>query len=213
MTSVKVKNSVILATAVAASLLVLQRARSTPCTSCLSRRPHLSPPPRPQAALPETGQRVSLNKRDKEPEAEAKQAAEPIKVQTRDYLQPREREVLRPASQLVPTQPTGQQYDVPPAHLASTTQQGKDESSSGQRATPSQVQSSFITSTSATLPLCHLASAATSGSTKVDRILFCPWPGPVQAEAWRCGGGAGEGLGRKFPRCQWHCATIVFYIR
>jgi len=27
-----------------------------------------------------------------------------------------------------------------------------------------------------------------------------PWPGPVQAEAWRCGGGAGEGLGRKFPR-------------
>ena len=88
-------------------------------------------------------------------------------------LAAQEREVLRPASQLVPTQPAGQQYDVPPAHLASTTQQGKDESSSGQRATPSQVQSSFITSTSATLPLCHLASAATSGSTKVDRILFC----------------------------------------
>ena len=82
---------------------------------------------RPQQPSQETGQRVSLNKRDKEPELEAKVSSEPVVAAAmkvgRDYLQPREREVLRPASTPLSTcQP--QQYEVPAQpHLTYTAAQ------------------------------------------------------------------------------------------
>ena len=84
---------------------------------------------RPQQPSQETGQRVSLNKRDKEPELEAKVglSSEPVVAAAmkvgRDYLQPREREVLRPASTPLSTcQP--QQYEVAAQpHLTSTAAQ------------------------------------------------------------------------------------------
>jgi hypothetical protein len=75
---------------------------------------------------------VSLNKRDKDPELETKNATEtsisagqpgPLKVRG-DYLQPRDREVInRPASTPLstpsPMVASQHQYEVPAAHLAS----------------------------------------------------------------------------------------------
>ena len=85
---------------------------------------------RPQQPSQETGQRVSLNKRDKEPELEAKAglSSEPVVPPAmkvgRDYLQPREREVLRPASTPGLSTPQPQQYEVPgQPHLTSTAAQ------------------------------------------------------------------------------------------
>ena len=87
-------------------------------------------PHRGMHPLAETSQRVSLNKRDKEPELEQAKPQEqpqvPVKVQ-RDYLQPREvREVHRPASTPLQTQPSlvsNQPYEVPPTHLVTSAAQ------------------------------------------------------------------------------------------
>ena len=91
--------------------------------------------PRPQNSIQETGQRVSLNKRDKDPELETKPATEtgnpagqpgPLKLRG-DYLQPREREINRPASTPLstpaPMVASQHQYEVPAAHLASSAAQ------------------------------------------------------------------------------------------
>jgi hypothetical protein len=91
--------------------------------------------PRPQSSIQETGQRVSLNKRDKDPELETKPATEtgnpagqpgPLKLRG-DYLQPRDREINRPASTPLstpsPMLASQHQYEVPAAHLASSAAQ------------------------------------------------------------------------------------------
>jgi len=93
--------------------------------------------PRPQNSIQETGQRVSLNKRDKDPELETKPATEtgnpasgqpgPLKLRG-DYLQPREnREINRPASTPLstpsPMVASQHQYEVPAAHIASSAAQ------------------------------------------------------------------------------------------
>jgi len=90
-----------------------------------------SPASRPQnSSIQETGQRVSLNKRDKDPELETKTTPEtsisagqpgPLKVRG-DYLQPRDREVInRPASTPLstpsPMVASQHQYEVPAATL------------------------------------------------------------------------------------------------
>merc|ERR1712233_39370 len=93
--------------------------------------------PRPQNSIQETGQRVSLSKRDKDPELETKPATEtgnpasgqpgPLKLRG-DYLQPREnREINRPASTPLstpsPMVASQHQYEVPAAHIASSAAQ------------------------------------------------------------------------------------------
>merc|ERR1712088_1044911 len=83
--------------------------------------------PRPQSSIQETGQRVSLNKRDKDPELETKPATDagngagqpgPLKLRG-DYLQPRdrvERPSSAPLSSPAPMVASQHQYEVPAAH-------------------------------------------------------------------------------------------------